>query len=147
MIEIIKYEPSEMDLFHMQEIRDFLNSKEIAFIEDENSFGLIHVNDGSCQLRYVNSYYHPIDNSKRFGDICKGIQQTYFSEISHINAENGIRTIWIFDFEMEQQNTAIINGKVVNGYRRQWEVIKNTICTACGRIDKRIYARDRKSVV
>lgn len=145
MIEIIKYEPSEMDLFHMQEIRDFLISKEISFIEDENIFGLFHVNEGSCQLRYINSYYHPIDNSRRFGEICKGISQTYFSEISHINAENNIRTIWIFDFEMEQENTAIIDGKVIEYYRRQWEVIKNTICTACGRIDKRIYARDTEA--
>lgn len=142
MIDVIEYTPSDMDMFHIQEIKDFLNSKEIAYTEDEKIFGLFHVNDGTCQLRYVNSYYHPIDNSRRFGDICKGIQKTYFSEISHANATNNIRTIWIFDFEMEQTNTAIVNGKIVNEYRRQWEVIKNTICTACGRIEKRIYARD-----
>ncbi|MBR6517638.1 MAG: hypothetical protein IKT40_12475 [Bacilli bacterium] len=145
MIEVIKYDPSEMDLFHVQEIRDFLISKEIEFIEDEEIFGLFHVNDKTCQLRYVNSYFHPIDNSRRFGDICKGIPQTYFSEISHINADNGIRTIWIFDFEMEQTNDALVNGEIVQNFRRQWEVIKNTICTACGRIDKRIYARDTEA--
>lgn len=145
MIELVKYEPSEMDLLHVQEIRDFLISRNIEYIEDEEVFGLFHVNERTCQLRYVNSYYHPIDNSHRFGDICKGIAKDYFSRISHINAENGIRTIWIFDFEMEQTNTAIINGEIVENYRRQWNVICNTINTACGRIDKRIYARDTEA--
>ena len=116
MIELVKYEPSEMDLLHVQEIRDFLISRNIEYIEDEEVFGLFHVNERTCQLRYVNSYYHPIDNSHRFGDICKGIAKDYFSRISHINAENGIRTIWIFDFEMEQTNTAIINGEIVENY-------------------------------
>ena len=141
-MEIVKYTPSEVDLHHMQEIRDFLNSREIPFIEDEEVFGLFHLNDKTVQLRYVNSYYHPIDNSKRFGEKCKGVPGSYFIDISHINHNNGIRTIWIFDFEMEQENTAIVNGQVVEGYRRQWEVIKNTICTATGNIDKRFYARD-----
>lgn len=142
MIEIVKYTPTDVDLQHMDEIRDFLNSREIPFEEDAEVFGLIHLNDKTIQLRYVNSYYHPMDNSKRFGDKCKGVPHNYFIDISHENHNNGIRTIWIFDFEMEQTNTAIIGGAIVEGYHRQWEVIKNTICTATGHIDKRFYARD-----
>ena len=140
---IIKYEPSENDLAHIAEIEEFLNFREIPFEKDEEVFGLYHLNDKTLQLRYVNSYHHPMDNSKRFGEKCKGIPHNYFIDISHANVRNGIRTIWIFDFEMEQNNPIIDdNGHVVNGYRRQWEVIKNTICTATGHIDKRIYARD-----
>lgn len=140
--DIVQYTPNEDDIRHMNMIRDFLNSENIPYIEDENVFGLIHVNDKTTQLRYVNSFYHRMDNSKRFGDSCKGIKHSYFIDISHENHNKGIRTIWIFDFEMEQTNTIIKDGIVIENYHRQWEVIKNTICTACGRIKNRIYARD-----
>ena len=140
---IVKYEPSNNDLGHIKEIENFLNERNIPFIKDEEIFGVYHLNDNTLQLRYVNSFYHPMDNSKRFGDICKGIPHNYFIDISHNNHDKGIRTIWIFDFEMEQNNTIVDeNGNVIENYRRQWEVIKNTICTATGHIDTRIYARD-----
>lgn len=141
-MEIIKYTPSDNDLEHIAEIKEFLAFREIPYTEDEKVFGLFHLNDGLLQLRYVNSYYHPMDNSKRFGEKCKGIPHNYFSIISHKNADNGIRTIWIFDFEMEQTNPIWKDGHYIEDYHRQWEVIKNTICTATGHIDKRIYARD-----
>ena len=84
-----------------------------------------------------------MDNSKRFGEKCNGIEHNYFIDISHQNHNNNIRTIWIFDFEMEQKNTIITDeGETIENFHRQWEVIKNTICTATGNIDKRIYARD-----
>lgn len=140
---IVTYEPSNNDLVHINEIENFLNERNIPFVKDKIIFGLYHLNDYTLQLRYVNSFYHPMDNSKRFGDICKGIPHNYFIDISHKNHDNGIRTIWIFDFEMEQNNTIVDdNGNVIQNYRRQWEVIKNTICTATGHIDTRIYARD-----
>lgn len=140
---IVKYEPTENDYNHISEIENFLNSREIPFEKDDNIFGLYHLNEKTLQLRYINSYHHPMDNSKRFGDKCKGIPHNYFIDISHNNHDNGIRTIWIFDFEMEQNNTIIDeNGNTVENFRRQWEVIKNTICTATGHIDNRIYARD-----
>ena len=69
--------------------------------------------------------------------------KNYFIDISHKNIQNNIRTIWIFDFEMEQTNPIVNdNGELITNYRRQWEVIKNTISTATGHIDTRIYARD-----
>lgn len=141
-MECIKYIPNEIDEFHVQEIIDFLNGDSIPFVKDENVFGLFHLNDGKIQLRYIDSYYHPIDNSKRFGDKCKGISKEYFINISHENIRNDIRTIWIFDFEMEQENDAVIDGVRIEHYRRQWEVIKNTIRTATGHIKYRFYARD-----
>lgn len=53
MIEPIKYEPTEQDLIHVGEIRDFLNSEEIPFKEDKDVFGLFYVNNRTTQLRYV----------------------------------------------------------------------------------------------
>jgi len=144
-MEEIKYTPSEIDLRHMQEIRDFLNEEEIPFEESTETFGLIYVNDRTTELRYVDSYYFPIDNSKRFGEKCKGVDKNYFSIISHEKFDKGIRVLWIFDFEMEQRNPDDFvdnEGNKLPGFRRQWEVIKNTIRTACGRIHYRFFARD-----
>lgn len=143
MIEIVKYSPTEEDILHINEIRDFLNEDGIPFEEDNDVFGLFYVNNRTTQLRYVNSFYHPMDNSKRFGESHKGIPNNYFIDISHENFDNGVRTIWIFDFEMEQRNESYeYEGKKYDGFRRQWEVIKNTIRTACGKIHYRFYARD-----
>lgn len=142
MTDVVKYTPSEIDEIHVQEIRDFLNEEGIPFVESADIYGLFYLNDKTIELRYVNSYYHPIDNSKRFGDKCKGIPLNYFIDISHENFNKNVRTIWLFDFEMEQENTAIINGEKIEHYRRQWEVVKNTIRTACGKIKYRFYARD-----
>lgn len=140
---VVDYIPSDENKEHISEIIDFLNGRNIPYEMDKNIYGLFHLNDGALQLRYVNSIYYPMDNSKRFGDKCKGVNHSYFSDISHKNHDMGIRTIWIFDFEMRQNNTIIDdNNNVIDGYRRQWEVIKNTICTATGHIDNRIYARD-----
>lgn len=141
--EAVIYTPTDMDLIHIREIEDFFNSREIPFIKDDKIFGVYYLNDGAIQVRYVNSLYHPMDNSKRFGDKCKGVDHNYFIDISHKNIQENIRTIWIFDFEMEQKSDIVtVDGEILKDYRRQWEVIKNTICTATGHIDTRIYARD-----
>ena len=145
MTENIIYTPSDVDLKHMDEIRDFLNEEGIPFEEDKETFGLIHLNERTIQLRYVDSYYFPIDQSSKFGEKCKGVDKNYFSDISHENFEKGIRTIWCFDFEMEQENKedfVDFDGNPRPHYRRQWEVIKNTIRTACGKIHHKFYARD-----
>lgn len=139
---IVKYTPSENDEKHLQEIRDFFNEEGIPYEEDNEIYGLFHLNDKTVQLRYVDSFYHPMDNEKRFGEIGKGIPHNYFINISHKNADNGIRTIWCFDFEMEQHNSIIKDGVEILNYRRQWEVIKNTLRTCCGKIHYRFYARD-----
>lgn len=141
----VEYTPTEQDLKNLQIIKDFLEETNIPYIEDNEIFGLIHINDKTIQLRYINSFYHKIDLSHRFGDICKGIPKRYFIDISHENARNNIRTIWIFDFEMSQTNETPItlpNGEVIEHFHRQWEVIKNTIRTATGHIATRFYARD-----
>lgn len=138
----ITYTPSKEDDFHMEEIREFFNNEGIPYEEDKDTYGLFHLNDKAVQLRYVDSFYFPMDNQKRFGEIGKGVPHNYFIDISHRNADKGIRTIWCFDFEMEQKNDVVINGKLVEGYRRQWEVIKNTLRTCCGHIHNRFFARD-----
>ena len=145
MEEKVEYIPTEQDLINLKTIKDFLEETSIPYEEDSDVFGLIYINDKSIQLRYVNSFYHKIDLSRRFGDICKGIPKGYFINISHENARNNIRTIWIFDFEMSQTNTnpvVLPNGEIINNFHRQWEVIKNTIRTATGHIKNRFYARD-----
>lgn len=140
---VVNYIPTENDIKHIKMIEDFLNERAIPYESDENIFGLYHLNDRTLQLRYINSVFYPMDNSKRFGEKCNGVEHNYFIDISHQNHNNNIRTIWIFDFEMEQKNTIITDeGETIENFHRQWEVIKNTICTATGNIDKRIYARD-----
>lgn len=140
---VVDYIPSPLDLEHINEIVEFLNAEEIPYKRDENIFGLFHLNDGKVQVRYVNSYYHPMDNYKRFGEIGNGVEHNYFINISHENADNDIRTIWVFDFEMEQFNSIKLpDGTINNHYRRQWEVIKNTLRTCCGKIHYRFFARD-----
>ena len=114
----ITYTPSKEDDFHMEEIREFFNDEGIPYEEDKDTYGLFHLNDKAVQLRYVDSFYFPMDNQKRFGEIGKGVPHNYFIDISHRNADKGIRTIWCFDFEMEQKNDVVINGKLVEGYRR-----------------------------
>ncbi len=142
--EPIKYTPNENDLKHIEEIESFFNETGITYEKDEN-FGIYHLNDNTLHVRYVNSFYHKMDNSKRFGEQCKGIIHSYFIDISHYYASKGERVIWLFDFEMEQNNTAIVNGEIVEKYRRMWEVCKNTIRTATGHIHNRIYARDTEA--
>ena len=140
---VVNYIQTENDIKHIKMIEDFLNERAIPYESDENIFGLYHLNDRTLQLRYINSVFYPMDNSKRFGEKCNGVEHNYFIDISHQNHNNNIRTIWIFDFEMEQKNTIITDeGETIENFHRQWEVIKNTICTATGNIDKRIYARD-----
>ena len=143
MVDIIKYTPTEDDLVKVQMIRDFFNEEEIPYEEDNDVFGLFYVNDKTTQIRYVDSFFHPMDNQKRFGESHKGIPHNYFIDISHENYSNGIRTIWIFDFEMDYTVPEFVyDGKTFKDYHRQWEVIKNTIRTACGKIHYRFYARD-----
>lgn len=142
MTETIVWKETEQDKVYLQEIRDFLKSEEIPYEEDENLTGVFYLNDKTLQLRYVNSFFHPMDNERRFGEIGKGIAHKYFINISHENADKGIRTIWIFDHEMNIKRDFIYEGETFKNYRRQWEVIKNIIRTATHRIRYKFYARD-----
>lgn len=139
---VIKYTPSDIDEAHMNEIRDFFKEEGIPYEEDNDTYGLFHLNERTVQLRYVDSFYFPMDNEKRFGEIGKGVPHNYFVDISHRNADKGIRTIWCFDFEMEETNPIVKDGVEIKDYRRQWEVIKNTLRTCCGHIHHRFFARD-----
>jgi hypothetical protein len=142
MTQTIHYIPTEKDKEHMSLIRSFLEENGIPYEEDRECFGIVRLNEGKIELRYINSLSHRMDNSKRFGESCRGIPHDYFIRISHENFDKDIRTIWIFDFEMEQRNDTTIDGQYVRDFHRQWEVIKNTIRTATGHIHHRFYARD-----
>lgn len=134
--EPVNYTFTDEDFDNLQEIKSFLEEYHIPYTQgDTLRYGIFNLNDGKLQLRYVNSYQHRIDLSKRFGDSHQGICKNYFVDLSHYYLNNGdIRIIWIFDFEMRQTNE--------DGFNRQWEVIKNTILTATGHIENRFYARD-----
>ena len=141
------FDPSEEDNRNVEKITTFLESYEIPYTVDDEIFGLIRIHDiknnREIQLRYVSSNHYPMDNSNRFGESHKGVPHNYFINISHKNYEKNIRTIWIFDFEMNQVSDVVTyTGEVLKDYHRQWEVIKNTIKTATGHIDHRFYARD-----
>lgn len=143
----VVYEPSEQDLRNVEQITTFLKSRSIPYAIDDEVFGLIRIHDArnnaEIQLRYVSSPHYRMDNSKRFGPEHKGVPRNYFIDISHANIEKNIRTIWIFDFEMAQHEDVVtVEGEHLKDYHRQWEVIKNTICTATGHIDHKFYARD-----
>lgn len=147
MIKAIEYTPTENDALHIKQIKDFFNENNITFDEVEDNFGIFHVkdfrNEKVIEIRYVNSFYHKMDNSKRFGEQCSGIDKDYFINVSHDNIDNDIRTIWIFDFEMEQKSDVPqYDGTILRDYHRQWEVIKNTILTATGHIKYQFNARD-----
>lgn len=144
---IISYTPSEDDYNNLNEIRDFLNEMEIPFVESDVVFGMFTIRDikgNDIELRYISSLHYPMDLSKRFGEDFKGVPKEYFMKISQRNyEENNIRTIWIFDFEMKQKSDLkTVDGTIIKDYRRQWEVMKNTIRTATGHIFHRFYARD-----
>lgn len=127
-------------LKNLEEIKEFLNESNIPFEIDDKDNRIFHLNDKCLQLRYVDSENHKMDYEKRFG--IKGIPHDYFIDITKENRKNGIRTIWIKDWEMEESKITIdINGEEVK-YRRKWNVLKSYIKTATGNIDNRFYGRD-----
>lgn len=132
-------------------IESFLTENEIPFVKSiinitlsdgsETDEVIFNINNNSIQLRYVNTLSHLMDYSKRFGII--GLPHNYFINISKENHKNNIRTIWIKDFEINENSTIVdIDGNVLENYHRKWEVLKGYVLTAVGKIKNRIYARD-----
>lgn len=132
-------------------IEGFLTENEIPFVKSiinitlsdgsETDEVIFNINNNSIQLRYVNTLSHLMDYSKRFGII--GLPHNYFINISKENHKNNIRTIWIKDFEINENSTIVdIDGNVLENYHRKWEVLKGYVLTAVGKIKNRIYARD-----
>ena len=129
-------------------IKDFLNSENIPY--EYKEIGLNHkhcvfivkgINNNLIEIHYVDSFDHKMDYEKRFG--IKGIPHDYFINISHLNAKNNIRTIWIKDFEINDNKTIKgMSNETIPSYHRKWEVLKSYIRTAVGKIQNRIYARD-----
>lgn len=139
------FTPTSEDKRNISLIREFLDGCGIDYTEDTSICGLFRFSDmngNPIELHYVNSYFFPMDNSKRFGEVCKGVEHDYFYNISRCSSEEGIRVIWVFDFEMSQTNDSTLCWKGSNGYHRQWEVIKNTIRTATGNIAHRFRGSD-----
>jgi len=131
----------ERHLKNLREIEDFLKNENIPYEIDKEDERIFYLNEGTLQIRYVDTENHKMDYSKRFG--IKGIYHDYFIDITKSNKEKGIRTIWIKDWEVENSRDIIdINGNEIKNYRRKWYVLKSYIKTATGKIDHRFYARD-----
>lgn len=138
---IINCELTERHLRNIQEIKDFLDEVPIPYITDKDNPRIFYLNEGNLQIRYVDTETHKMDYEKRFG--IKGIPHNYFIDITLENRKNGIRTIWIKDWEVEESKTITsIDGKELKNYRRKWTVLKSYIKAGTGNIDKRFYARD-----
>jgi hypothetical protein len=112
-----------MDEINIKEIEDFLVENEIAFKLEGDIFYLL---EGKLQLRYANAVAIKIGYLKRFG--YDGVNKNYCFDITMKLRKEGIRVIWIKDFEMADA--------------RKWRVIKSYILSACGKVKNRIYARD-----
>lgn len=125
-------------LNNMKKIEDFLTSNNILFRREEKIFFL---NDDKLEIRYVDSENHKMDYEKRFG--IKGIPHNYFINITKANKEKGIRTMWIKDWEIEEQKTIVdIDGVTHPDYDRKWKVLQSYIKTGTGHIENRYFARD-----
>ncbi len=123
---------------NLEEIKNFLVTENIKFTQNEKIF---YLNDGKLELRYVDSENHKMDYEKRFG--IKGIPHNYFINITKKNKENGIRTIWVKDWELEQFKTITnIDGEELFEYKRKWSVLQSYILTGTGNVKNRYFARD-----
>lgn len=119
-------------------IEQFLITKNIPYTKDEKIF---YLNDGKLELRYVDTENHKMDYTKRFA--IPGIPHKYFINITKENKEKGIRTIWIKDWEMEENKNVIdVEGNELKNYKRKWTVLQSYIMTAVGKVENRYYARD-----
>ena len=128
-------------LNNLNEIHNFLDSNDIAYRMDQEDERIFHLKEDTLQLRYVDTENFKMDYTKRFGIV--GIPHNYFINITKANKENGIRTIWLKDHEVDHfKTTTDINGVELKDYRRKWNVLQSYIKTAVGKIDHRIYARD-----
>lgn len=123
---------------NLKKIEDFLISTNITYKKDGTIF---YLNDDKFEIRYVDSENHKMDYEARFG--IKGIPHNYFINITKSNKENGIRTMWIKDWELEETKT-ITNSEGVEmpDYDRKWRVLQSYIKTGTGNIEKRFSARE-----
>jgi len=132
---------SERHLKNLKEIHSFLHDSGIEYKMDWSDERVFHLKDSTVQLRYVDTENFKMDYTKRFG--LKGIPHNYFIDITLKNKINGIRTIWIKDWEIEEVADIIdVDGTALTNYRRKWNVLKSYIKTASGMIDNRFYGRD-----
>lgn len=146
-------EYTENDIKHINEIKDFLNSENITFTQETLTIDfpnewqvkeeVFYLNDKTTEIRYINSLMHREDNSKRFGDIQKGIPKDFFGKLSDKYHKENKRIMWLKDYEMEENEDIITQfGETKKNYRRKWEVFKSYVCCATHHIHHRIYARD-----
>ena len=159
---------TEVDKKNLREIKAFLESEHIDFsfyidkilqeciLKDgsvknieliEPVFVIKNEKYGITEIRYINSISHKIGYQKRWGDDFVGIPQGYFSKLSQSKKKQGIRTIFIKDYEMlEHKDIKDFDGTIIKNYRRKWQVLKSYICTAAGQIHTRIYIDASRSM-
>lgn len=90
---------------------------------------------------YINSY----DYRKRLAkyDYNEGISQEYFINETKKFEKEGIKCIWIKDYELNDSYTIRDNdGKYLYNYKRKWEVIKSYIKYSVNECPNTLYARE-----
>lgn len=147
------------DLKNLDELRSFLDSQGIGYEEKEEEFSftcydkekwIAHMQvltldnpRQKIELRYIPSQEFRIDTTKRFGQGYGGIPKNFFGQLSQKKKAEGIRVIYIKDYEMTEETEFKCRDKsVVKGYRRKWLVLQSYIRNACGKQEHRIFARD-----
>ncbi len=123
---------------NLNKIEDFLIKTNIPYKREDKVF---YLNDGNFEIRYVDSENHKMDFEKRFN--IKGIPHNYFIDITKANKVKGIRTMWIKDWEMEENKTITnMEGLEIPNYDRKWNVLQSYIKTGTGNIENRFFARN-----
>lgn len=137
--ELVKIIDSKInvDKKNIDEIIQFLNENNIRFTYSISK--IVHENDYitvqdtfdiykfNLKIIYINSYEYRKKDENGIG-----INSSYFiNETKKYNKE-GIRVIWIKDYEMNDNDC---------GYRRKWEVIKSYIKYAVGICKNKVFAR------
>lgn len=109
---------------------DFITIQD-KFYSEENKLVIIYVNSYDYRKRVLKYNYND------------GISQDYFINESKKYEKDGIKCIWIKDYELNDSSTLKDdNGKYHYDYHRKWEVIQSYIKYSVNECPNTLYARD-----
>lgn len=109
---------------------DFITIQD-KFYSEENKLVIIYVNSYDYRKRVLKYNYND------------GISQDYFINESKKYEKDGIKCIWIKDYELNDSITLKdYNGNYHYDYHRKWQVIKSYIKYSVNECPNTLYARD-----
>lgn len=118
---------NELDRKNIQEIKDFLDSYEIDYKNNESNFSIWYNDDSrrSYEIHYIPSIDYPVSHPK-FN--IEGVDKNYFFDLSYEAEQNNSFKLWIKDFEWNDPNKK--------------EILKSYILHAANKTPNKFYARD-----